>query len=95
MTPVHYRDEPLRPSKYAIIRWFELDTFIPERAVTSYWVSSKTFFAVRFLLTLYSTIVFWFYLISLAIYADFSGFFAQFTTLTFIGLHAYLVVNII
>lgn len=94
MTPNYYTDEKVRPSKYAIIRWFRFDQFVPERAVTSYWVSSKIFFVIRFILALYSTVVFWFYLIALAIYADFSSFFAQFTTLTFIGLHAYLVVNI-
>ncbi|CAO3610092.1 unnamed protein product [Mucor fragilis] len=86
-----YLDQPVKPSKYAIIRWFGFDQFVPERAVTSYWVSSKTFFIVRFIVTLYSTVVFWTYLGLLASFADVKGFFSAFTTLTFIGLHAYLV----
>lgn len=88
-----YLDQPVKPSKYAIIRWFGFDQFVPERAVTSYWVSSKTFFIVRFIVTLYSTVVFWTYLGLLASFADVKGFFSAFTTLTFIGLHAYLVVS--
>ena len=88
-----YKDERLPPSKYAIIRWFGFDQFIPEQAVTSYWVSSKIFFAIRFILALYSTIVFWTYLALVAKYTDFRIFFTQFTTLTFVGLHAYLVVR--
>ncbi|CAO0799325.1 unnamed protein product [Mucor circinelloides] len=86
-----YRDQQVKPSKYAIIRWFGFDQFVPERAVTSYWVSSKTFFVIRFIIALYSTVVFWTYLGLLASFADVRGFFSAFTTLTFIGLHAYLV----
>ncbi|KAK4520717.1 uncharacterized protein ATC70_006596 [Mucor velutinosus] len=86
-----YLDQQVKPSKYAIIRWFGFDQFVPERAVTSYWVSSKTFFIIRFIVTLYSTVVFWTYLGLLASFADVKGFFSAFTTLTFIGLHAYLV----
>jgi hypothetical protein len=93
--PANYQDERLPPSNYAVIRWFGFDQFVPERAVTSYWVSSKTFFIVRFILALYSGIVFWTYLGLLAAYSPkFDGFFAAFTTLTFIGLHAYLVVRV-
>jgi hypothetical protein len=91
-----YLDEKLPQSNYAVIRWFGFDQFVPEQAVTSYWVSSKTFFIIRFVLALYSTIVFWTYLGLLAAYSPiFSGFFAAFTTLTFIGLHAYLVVRLL
>lgn len=90
-----YRDQQVKPSKYAIIRWFGFDQFVPERAVTSYWVSSKTFFVIRFIIALYSTVVFWTYLGLLASFADVRGFFSAFTTLTFIGLHAYLVVSLL
>lgn len=88
----NYKDEKVHDSRYRVIRWFGFDQFVPERAVTSYWISSKTFFVIRFILALYSTIVFWFYLGGTAAYSSFTGFFAAFTTLTFIGLHAYLVV---
>lgn len=85
--------ESLQPSKYSIIRWFGFDQFIPEQAFNSHWMSSKNFFILRMILTLYSTITFWAYLVVMIDLGRFSGFFAAFTTLTFIGLHAYLVVS--
>ena len=91
---IKYQDQKVKPSKYALIRWFGFDQFEPERAVTSYWISSKAFFVIRFLLALYSTVVFWTYLGLLASFADVRGFFSAFTTLTFIGLHAYLIVGL-
>lgn len=84
-----FQDQSLEPSKYAIFRWFGFDKFVPEHAVTSYWVSSKTFFIIRSIMTLYSTIVLW---TDIGI----SGgglFFQYFTSMTFIGLHAYQVVS--
>ncbi|KAI9486804.1 MAG: hypothetical protein EXX96DRAFT_550671 [Benjaminiella poitrasii] len=88
-----YEDKPLPVTNYTFIRWFGFDQFTPERAVTSYWVSSKTFFVIRFILALYSTVVFWTYLGLVAAYSDFTSFFSMFTTLTFVGLHAYLVTS--
>lgn len=80
-----YQDEKVKPSKSAIIRWFRLDQFAPETAVTSHWVSPKAFFAIRLILALYSTITWWVYIGNTR-----SGkIFAFFTTLTFIGIHAY------
>lgn len=86
-----YQDEKLPPSNYAIIRWFGFDQFIPEATVTSYWMSSKAFFIIRFIITLYSTIVIWTYIGVTGPYMKY--FFDMFTHLTFIGLHAYLVVS--
>ncbi|KAI8078943.1 uncharacterized protein B0P05DRAFT_637466 [Gilbertella persicaria] len=86
-----YKDQKLNPSTYAIIRWFGFDQLVPEHIVTSHWMSTKVFFMVRFTITLYSTIVFWIYLAILAKAGKFNGFFAAFTTLNFIGIHAYFV----
>ncbi|KAI9266722.1 hypothetical protein BDA99DRAFT_506501 [Phascolomyces articulosus] len=86
-----YVDEPLKPSRYAIIRWFGFDKFIPEAAVTSHWVSTEVFLVIRTIVTLYSTIVLWTNIGSTAHNGAFQQFFAFFTNLTFIGLHAYLV----
>ncbi|KAI8390853.1 uncharacterized protein BYT42DRAFT_641428 [Radiomyces spectabilis] len=87
-----YRDERLEPSRYRVIRWFGFDRFKPEKAVTSYWVSSKTFLAIRLVVTLYSTIVIWADIATTAMgEGGFSHFFAFFTNLTYVGLHAYLV----
>lgn len=84
-----YQDEKVKPSKSAIIRWFRLDQFAPETAVTSHWVSPKAFFAIRLILALYSTITWWVYIGNTR-----SGkIFAFFTTLTFIGIHAYNIVS--
>lgn len=86
-----YQDEKLTGSNYAFIRWFGFDQFIPETAVTSHWVSSKVFFIIRFILTLYTTITLW---VDIGVTAS-GRLFAFFTTLTFIGLHAYLVVSLL
>lgn len=88
-----YLDQKVEPSNYAILRWFGFDQFIPEAAVTSHWVSSKVFLAIRFILALYSFIVQWTNIGFTAADGDFSGYFAFFTNLTFVGLHAYLVVS--
>ena len=91
---MNYLDEPLKPSRYAVIRWFGFDKFIPEAAVTSHWVSSEVFLGIRTTITLYSTIVLWANIGTNAQYGEFNHFFAFFTNLTFIGLHAYLVVSL-
>lgn len=93
--PAKYQDERVPSSNYAVIRWFGFDQFVPERAVTSYWITSKLLLTIRFILAFYSAIVFWTYLGLVAVYAPrFDKFFSMFTTFTFIGLHAYLVVSI-
>lgn len=84
-------DRKLPSSNYRVIRWFQFDQFVPEETVTSYWISSKTFFIIRLILTLYSTIVIWTDIGLSA--AGLDHFFVMFTHFTFIGLHAYLVVN--
>lgn len=89
-----YLDQQVKPSRYAIIRWFGFDQFEPERAFTSYWVSSKTFFIIRFIIALYSTIVFWAHFGIAASASAANIFFSYFTTLTFVGLHSYLVVSL-
>ncbi|ORY97969.1 hypothetical protein BCR43DRAFT_490640 [Syncephalastrum racemosum] len=86
-----YNDERLPPSSSAVIRWFRLDNFEPERAVTSYWVSSKIFLAIRIPLVLYSTVIMWTSIATSAIEGSMRSYFIYFTHLTYIGLHAYLV----
>ncbi|KAI8889416.1 hypothetical protein K501DRAFT_329206 [Backusella circina FSU 941] len=86
-----YADEPIPRSSSSFIRWFGIDDFIPEKATTSYWMSTKAFFAIRLIVTLYSTIIMWTDIGTSAKAGTFSGFFAFFTNMTFIGLHAYLV----
>ncbi|KAI9494598.1 hypothetical protein BDB00DRAFT_817451 [Zychaea mexicana] len=88
---VEYQDEPLKRSRWAVIRWFRLDRFQPERAVTSYWMSSKALLFIRIPTTLYSTIIMWGSIGNSSIQNEFQRYFAHFTQLTFIGLHAYLV----
>jgi hypothetical protein len=88
-----FQDEPLQPSRYAIFRWFGFDQFVPEGAVTSWWFSPKTHFIIRFILALYSTIVIWADIGFTASHGNFKEFFAFFTNLTFVGLHAYLIVS--
>ena len=89
---VEFQDERLRRSKWAVIRWFRLDRLQPERAVTSYWVSSKALLFIRIPIALYSTVVIWASIGTTAQEGDFQRYFAHFTQLTFIGLHAYLIV---
>lgn len=89
-----YRDESLEPSSSKLIQWFKMDQFEPERAVTSHFVKSKTLFYIRLPLALYSVIVMWVDVIYTANTGGFRHFFAYFTDLTFIGLHAYLLVRI-
>ncbi|KAI8139187.1 hypothetical protein BJV82DRAFT_627509 [Fennellomyces sp. T-0311] len=88
---IEYQDEPLPRSRWAVIRWFRLDRFRPERAVTSYWMSSKALLFIRIPTTLYSTVVMWGSIGNSARLGQFNRYFAHFTQLTFIGLHAYLV----
>lgn len=86
-----FEDKKVPPSNYAIIRWFGFDQLAPEEVVTSYWMSSKTFFVIRFTLALYSTVVIW---TDIGLQAHhLNRFFDMFTTLTFVGLHAYLIVS--
>jgi hypothetical protein len=85
--------ESISPSKYAIIRWFKLDQFEPERAVTSHWVSSTTFLLIRTLPTLYAIIVMFADIGTTAQAGTFKYFFAYFTNLTYVGLFSYLVVT--
>jgi hypothetical protein len=89
-----YRDESLKASNNKMIQWFGFDQFEPERAVTSHFVSSRTFFMIRLPLALYSLIVMWVDIIWTIKMGEFQHFFAYFTDLTFIGLHAYLMVSI-
>lgn len=89
-----YCDEPIKRSNVAIIRWLGLDQFEPERAVSSNFVSSKTLFIIRSPLVLYSFVVLWVDIIWSLKTGEFKHFFAYFTDLTFIGLNAYLLVNI-
>ncbi|KAI8339968.1 hypothetical protein BC941DRAFT_237726 [Chlamydoabsidia padenii] len=89
-----YKSQRLERSNWAIIRWFGFDQFEPERAVTSYWISSKVFLGIRLLTALYSTIVMWSSLGQSAAYHQMRTYFGYFTTLTFIGLHAYLITSV-
>ncbi|KAI7905437.1 uncharacterized protein BX663DRAFT_282223 [Cokeromyces recurvatus] len=92
MTIDQENEKNIKPSsKYAIIRWFGLDRFDPELAVTSFWVSSKLFFFIRLILAFYAAIVLW---TDIGITHK-GSFFAYFTSLTFIGLHAYQVTTIV
>ncbi|KAF7720943.1 hypothetical protein EC973_005752 [Apophysomyces ossiformis] len=89
-----FRDERLEPSRYAVIRWLKIDQFEPERAVTSCFVSSSLLFCIRVPLVLYSTIVLWADIGWCIETAQFGHYFAYFTHLTFIGLHAYLMTTL-
>ncbi|KAI8093007.1 uncharacterized protein BX664DRAFT_328711 [Halteromyces radiatus] len=89
-----YTDVRLNRSRYEFFRWFGFDQFEPERAVTSYWVSSKVFLGIRILTVLYSTIIMWASVAGSAIAHTFNIYFGYFTTLTFVGLHAYLVTSV-
>ncbi|KAI8393890.1 uncharacterized protein BYT42DRAFT_609654 [Radiomyces spectabilis] len=88
------RDQSLEPTRYAIVRWFRFDQFVPERAVTSNFVSSKTLLWIRVPLALYSIIVFWADIIWNIQIGEFHRYFAYFTHLTFIGLHAYFMTTL-
>ncbi|KAG1446672.1 hypothetical protein G6F56_009498 [Rhizopus delemar] len=89
-----YCDEPIKRSDSALIRWFSLDRFEPERAVSSNFVSSKTLFILRLPLVLYSFVVLWVDIFWSIITGEFRHFFAYFTDLTFIGLNAYLLTTL-
>jgi len=92
-TKLIFRDEPIHQSSSKIIQWLGLDQLEPERALTSHFVSSKTLFFIRLPLVLYSFIVMWVDIIYTAKTGGFRQFFAYFTDLTFIGMHAYLMVS--
>lgn len=94
MTRYYYQDDPLPRSHSAIIQWFGFDRFVPEWAVTSYWKPSKVLLCIRVATCLYSTIVIWASIGTSAIEGNFQHYFAHFTQMTYIGLHAYLVVRI-
>lgn len=89
-----YEDKKVSPSRFACVGWFGFDQFVPERAVTAHWVSTRTFFVIRFVLALYSTIVFWNYMAVEISWGAGPTIFQAFTTLTFVGLHSYLVVGL-
>lgn len=84
--------ESIPTSSNSVVRWFKLDQFEPERAVTSHWVSSKTFLLIRTLPTLYSVIIMFADIGTTAQSGSFNFFFAYFTNLTYVGLFSYLVV---
>lgn len=87
------RDDRLPTSNSSIVQWFKLDQFVPERAVTSHFISSKALLYLRIPLVLYSTIALWADIgISLAT-NEFHHYFAYFTRFTFVGLNAYLIVS--
>ncbi|CDH54141.1 predicted protein [Lichtheimia corymbifera JMRC:FSU:9682] len=91
MVRYYYQDDPLPQSHSAIIRWFGFDHFVPEKAVTSYWMPSKALLCIRVITCLYSTVVIWASIGTSAIQGNFQHYFAHFTEMTYIGLHAYLV----
>ncbi|KAI8342115.1 hypothetical protein BC941DRAFT_415400 [Chlamydoabsidia padenii] len=86
-----YQDQPLNRSNWAWIRWFGFDQFVPERAVTSYWLPTRLLLAIRIITMLYSTATMYASIAQSAINHDFNTYFGYFTHLTFVGLHAYLV----
>lgn len=88
-----YQDQQLNRSKWAWIRWFGFDQFQPERAVTSHWIPTEAFLGIRILTVLYSTVIQWASIAKSALQHSFNIYFGYFTNLTFIGLHAYLVVS--
>ncbi|CAO3618965.1 unnamed protein product [Cunninghamella blakesleeana] len=89
-----YQDQviPLTDSKF--LQWFRFDQFQPERAVTSYFVSTKTLLYIRVIQFLYSGAVQWASVYWMATQFEFKHYFAYFTYLTFIGLHAYFMVTL-
>ena len=90
-----YRDECIPHSSNKIVQWLKLDEFQPERAMTSHFVSSKTLFLIRLVFALYSLVVLWVDIIYTAQKNEIKHFFVYFTDLTFIGLHAYLIVIVL
>lgn len=88
-----YDDKPLGRSKWAWIRWFGFDQFVPERAVTSYWLPHQVLLVIRVLFMLYSTATMYASIAQSALNHDFNIYFGYFTHLTFVGLHAYFVVG--
>ncbi|CAO3600629.1 unnamed protein product [Absidia cylindrospora] len=89
-----FKDEVIvSSSTSSFIQWFGFDQFQPERAVTSHFVSTKTFLCIRLILVLYSGAVQWASVWWMATHYQFSHYFAYFTYLTFIGLHAYFLTS--
>ncbi|ORX46738.1 hypothetical protein DM01DRAFT_1410463 [Hesseltinella vesiculosa] len=93
MTFPDVKDKRLGRSRIALVRWFGIDLFQPERAVTSYWLPTKVFLGIRLLLCLWVTIVLWMHIGVTAQAGQMKTFFAFFTDLTYIGLNAYLVTS--
>ncbi|KAI9478104.1 MAG: hypothetical protein EXX96DRAFT_569597 [Benjaminiella poitrasii] len=91
---VSFRDEPIPNSSSKLVKWFGLDDFEPERAVTSHFVSSKTLFLIRLPLVIYSLVVMWANVIYSGLTGELKHFFVYFTEFTFIGLHAYLITTL-
>jgi hypothetical protein len=86
-------NENIRPSNFALIHWLGLDQFEPHRAVNSHFVSSRTLFLIRLPLAIYTLAVLWVDVIWAIKTNEIRHFFAYFTDLTFIGLHAYMIVK--
>ncbi|KAI8337847.1 hypothetical protein EDC96DRAFT_346848 [Choanephora cucurbitarum] len=91
--PEKYMNQQIEPSHVAIVHWLGLDQFVPEQFMTSNWVSTEVLFIIRLLNAIYSTIVFWVYFAVLTKAGRANTIFAAFTTLNFIGLHAYLITS--
>ncbi|KAI8881810.1 hypothetical protein K501DRAFT_295620 [Backusella circina FSU 941] len=89
------KNEKIRPSNIALIHWLGLDQFEPHCAVNSHFVSSRTLFLIRLPLALYTLVVLWVDVIWAIKSNEINHFFAYFTDLTFIGLHAYMITTCI
>lgn len=88
-----YKDEVVASSSSSIVQWFGFDQFQPERAVTSNFISCRTFLYIRAVLVLYSGAVQWASLWWMASHDGLAHYFAFFTYYTFIGLHFYFLVK--
>ncbi|KAI8382318.1 hypothetical protein BD560DRAFT_477244 [Blakeslea trispora] len=88
-----YKDEMIPSSSNKLAQWLKLNEFQPERAMTSHFVSTKTLFLIRVIFAVYSLIVLWVDIIYTAQFGEIRHFFVYFTDMTFIGLHAYLIVE--
>ncbi|KAI8060300.1 hypothetical protein BC940DRAFT_350671 [Gongronella butleri] len=88
------QDEVIPSSKGRLVQWFGFDQFQPERAMTSHFISVNALLAVRVVLVLYSGAVQWASIYWMATHFQFERYFAYFTYLTFIGLHAYFVTTL-
>lgn len=89
-----YKDEVVSSSSASsLTQWFGFDQFQPERAVTSHFVSTRTFLYIRAVQVLYSGAVQWASIWWMASHYSLTHYFAYFTYYTFIGLHFYFLVS--